>query len=134
MAVRGAGNTVVTYNSQNITAYLNSAELAAAVDELESTNLASTVMEYAPSLANYTLSLEGDWSKALDDILGVDALTPTRRACSIKVTDETGAWAQYAWTQAFITGYNISIGSTEKVSHSPTLRLSGTPTRTTGSS
>lgn len=132
MAVRGAGNTVVTYNSQNITAYLNSAELAATVDELESTNLASTVMEYAPSLANYQLTLEGDWAKALDDILGVDALTPTTRSCSIKITDETGAWAQYAWTKAFITGYSITAGATEKVSHSPTLRLSGTPTRTTG--
>jgi hypothetical protein len=132
MAVRGAGNTVVTYNSQNITAYLNSAELAATGDELESTNLASTVMEYSPSLANYTLTLEGDWSKALDDILGVDALAPVTRTCSIKITDETGAFVQYTWTKAFITGYSITAGATEKVSHSPSLRLSGTPTRTTG--
>lgn len=134
MAVRGSGNVVVTYNSNNITAYLNTAELAATVDELEATDLASTVAEYSPSLAQYNLTIGGDWAKALDDILGVDALAPVVRSCVIKFTDETGAWAQYAWTTAFISGYSISASATGKIEHSPTLRLSGTPTRTTGSS
>ena len=37
MAVRGAGNITVVYNAVDITAYLNSAELANAVAELEGT-------------------------------------------------------------------------------------------------
>jgi len=132
MAVRGAGNVVVTYNSSNITAYLNTVELAATIDELEATDLASTVAEYSPSLASYALTIGGDWDKALDDILGVDALAPVTRAVVIKFTDETGDWAQYAWATGFISGYSISASATGKVEHSPSLRLSGTPTRTTG--
>ncbi len=130
MAVRGAGNTLVTYNSQNITAYVNSVELQMTVDELESTNLASTQMEYSPSLPNYTLSLEGDWAVALDSILGVDAVTPVTRVVSVKFTDETGANVTYSWTKGFITGYSIKAGATDKTSHTPALRLSGTLTRT----
>ena len=130
MAVRGANNVVVTYNSNNISAYLNQAELAATIAELEGTNLASTVAEYAPSLASYTLSLGGDFAVAADTILGVDALTPTLRTCSIKFTDSTGANVTYTWTaKAFITGYSISAQATGKIEHTPTLRLSGTPTR-----
>ena len=130
MAVRGAGNVLVTYNSQNITAYLNSAELSATIAELESTNLASTQMAYSPSLASYTLSLEGDWAVALDSILGVDALTPTVRVVSIKFTDETGANVTYSWNKCFITGFSITAGATDKTAHSPSLRMSGTVTRT----
>lgn len=134
MAVRGAGNITVTYNSVNITPYINTVELTAAVDELEATDLASTVAEYSPSLANYSLSLGGDWVQALDNVLGIDALTPIVRPCIVKITDENGAWAQYSWTTAFITGFSISASATGKIEHSPSLRLSGTPTRTTGSS
>lgn len=132
MAARGAGNVAVTYNAQNMTAYIKSAELQATIQELEATDFASTAAEYSPSLAEFTLSLGGDWIQALDNILGVDAIVPTVRACNIKFTDKAGAWVQYAWTTAFITGFNISASATGKIEHSPSLRLSGVPTRTTG--
>lgn len=132
MAVRGAGNASVVYNSVDITPYLNSVELAATIDELEATDLASTVAEYSPSLAQYALTLGGDWNQTLDNALGVDALTPTVRTCTVKFTDEAGLWAQYAWTTAFISGFSISASATGKIEHSPSLRLSGTPVRTTG--
>ena len=132
MAVRGAGNAIVTYNSQNITQYINSVELAATIQELEATDLASTVAEYSPSLAEYNLSLGGDWAQALDNILGVDAVAPTVRTCVVKFTDETGAWVQYSWATSFISGFSISASATGKIEHSPSIRLSGTPTRTTG--
>ena len=134
MAVRGAGNATVTYNSQNITQYINSVELAATIQELEATDLASTVAEYSPSLAEYNLSLGGDWAQALDNILGVDAVAPTVRTCVVKFTDETDAWVQYSWATSFISGFSISASATGKIEHSPSIRLSGTPTRTTGSS
>ena len=134
MAVRGAGNVTITYNSVDITPYINQAELSATIDELEATDLASTVAEYSPSLAQYNLSLGGDWIQALDNVLGVDALAPTVRTCVAKFKDENGAWAQYSWSSAFISGYSISASATGKIEHSPEIRLSGTPTRTTGSS
>ncbi len=137
MAVRGAGNILVTYNSVDITPYLNSAELANTVAELESTNLASTASGYTPGLPSYTLSLGGDFVKASDSVLGVDAMTPARRAVVVKITDEDAAWVQYGWTNTggygygFITGYNISGSAAGKIEHSPSLRLSGSPQRTT---
>jgi hypothetical protein len=134
MAVRGSTNTIVTYNSVAITAYVNSVELAATIDELEATDMASTVSEYSPSLASYTLSLGGDWIKALDDALGPDTITPTVRTCVVKFTDENGAWVQYSWATAFISAFSISSTATGKIEHSPSIRLSGTPTRTTGTS
>ena len=41
-ARKSRGNTVVMYNSQNITTYCDSADLDAAIEKLETTNLAST--------------------------------------------------------------------------------------------
>jgi hypothetical protein len=132
MAVKGVGNTTVTYNSVNITAYINEAELAIVIAELEGTNLASTAATFAPSLPSYQLTLKGDWIKALDDVLGVDAATPALRACVIKFTDEAAAWVQYSFANAFVTGYAITAPATGKITHAPTIRLSGAPTRTTG--
>jgi len=130
MAVRGAGNVTVTYNSNNITAYINEVELNATIDELEASNLASTVMQYTPSIANYTLSLSGDWSSALDAILGPDIVTPALRTVVITFT-EGGSTVTYTWTSTgFLTGYSISASAADKITHSPSLRLSGPPTRT----
>lgn len=129
MPIRAAGNIVVTYNAQNITAYLNEAELQATIDELEVSNLASTVMEYTPSIANFQLTMSGDWAVALDGILGPDVVTPVKRTCSIAFGDGTNT-VTYTWTtNAFITGYTIGGSATDKIVHSPTLRLSGTPSR-----
>lgn len=129
MAIRGAGNVTVTYNSNNITAYINEFELSQTVAELERTSLASTVMEYDPSIAEYTLTLNGDWAIALDNILGPDIVTPVARAVSIAIEDGAST-VTYAWTSAFLTGFNISGSATDKITHSPSLRLSGPPTRT----
>lgn len=137
MAVRGAGNITVTYNAVDVTAYLNQAELATTVAELDGTNLASTAMGYAPGLPGFTLSLGGDWVKALDTVFGVDALSPARRTVVIKITDENAAWVQYGWTNTggygfgFITGFSITGNATGKIEHSPSIRLSGLPQRTT---
>ena len=99
--------------------------------------MASTAAGSAPGLPSYSLSLGGDWTKALDGSLGLDAMTAPRRTVSVKFTDELAAWVQYAWTNTggygygFITGFNISGSATGKIEHSPTIRLSGAPARTT---
>jgi len=51
-ATKGAGNATVTYNGQNITAYVNSVDLQNTIAELEATNLASTGEESDPGLVN----------------------------------------------------------------------------------
>ena len=137
MAVRGAGNISVLYNAVELKNYINEAELASQVAELEATHLGSSAQMYAPGLASFTVSLKGDWVKALDDALGVDAMNPVMRALTVKFTDENNNWVQYAWTAtggngAFITGYSISTNATAKTEHSPSLRASGIPTRTSG--
>lgn len=137
MAVRGAGNITVSYNSVDITTYLNQVELNVVVAELEATHLASTATGSTPALPSYTLSLGGDWYKALDAVLGVDAMTPARRVVTVKFTDEAAAWVQYSWSNTgnygygFVTGYNISGSATGKIEHGPSIRLSGAPNRTT---
>ncbi len=130
MAVKGVGNATVTYNSVNITAYINEVELGITIAELEGTNLASTVAQFAPSLPQYNLTLKGDWIKAIDDALGVDSVTPALRTCVIKFTDENAAWVQYSFSQCFVTGYSITASAGGKIEHAPTLRLGGTLTRT----
>jgi hypothetical protein len=129
MARKSAGNTTVTYNSQNITAYINQTDLEMTVAELEATVLTSTAEEYDAGLPGYTLGLTTDWQKALDDILAPDVLTPTKRTVVVTVTGDSGT-ATYTWTtKGFITGYSLSSPATGKITAQPKLRLSGAPVR-----
>lgn len=129
MPVRSSGNITVTYNATNITQYLSEVELNAAIDELETTHLASTSMTYIPSMANYTLTLSGDFAIASDNVFGPDMMNPTLRTVIVTFT-EGAQTVTYTWTNsAFLTGYSLSASSTEKITHAPALRLSGTPTR-----
>jgi hypothetical protein len=131
MAVKGVGNVEVTYDSVDITPYINEAELAITIAELEGTNLASTVAQFAPSLPSYQLTLKGDWISAVDAKLGVDAVTPTTRVVIVKFTDENAAFVQYSFSACFITGYSITGSAGGKIEHAPTIRMAGTLTRTT---
>jgi hypothetical protein len=129
MALKGAGNAQVTYNAQNISQYLNTSALANTIAELEATVLTSTAQESIAGLGSYELTLEGDWSKAIDDILGPDSLTGTKR--TVVLTYGTGAqMVTYTWTtNGFLTSYEINATATDKIVLSGTLRLNGAPTR-----
>ena len=130
MARKGAGNFTVLYNGQNITAYINQADLEMTITELEATTLTSTGMDYDPGLGDFTLRLTNDWNKALDDILAPDVITPTKRTVVITATGDTGT-VTYTWTnKAFITSYPISAPASGKITGTPQLRLGGAPTRT----
>ena len=124
----------VTGSLSNITSYLNEWELATTIGEIETTNLASTTQTYIPSMAEYSLSLSGDWLTAFDTIFGPDVVNPVMKTVEISIVNpnlSTEDVVVYLWTtNAFITGYNISASSGDKVTHSATLRLSGPPTRT----
>lgn len=128
------GNVVVRYNDVDITAACNSAQLAAAVEALETTNLASTAIEKEAGPATWSISCEGPWSKELDDVCGPDVVTPpaTKRNADITVGKTAGSKVKYAWTaKAFIENYSIDASSpNETVGWSGDLNLSGAPART----
>lgn len=129
MALKGAGNSTCTYNSTNISQYLNTNTLTNTIAELEATVLTSTAEETIAGLGSYELTLEGDWSKAIDDVLGPDSLSGTKR--TVVLTYGPGATdVTYTWTnQGFITNYEINATATDKIVLSATLRLNGAPLR-----
>ena len=140
--IKANSNVRVRYGTtgslSNITAYLNEFELATTISEIETTNLASTTQTYIPSMAEYSLSLSGDWLTAFDTIFGPDVINPVMKTVKIAIFNPALNTTNgndldtvvYTWTNnAFITGYNISASSGDKVTHSATLRLSGPPAR-----
>jgi hypothetical protein len=85
-------------------------------------------------MTEHSLSLSGDWLTGFDDIFGPDSVTPVARTVKISFLNPNmgnlgNDVVTYTWTNAFITGYNISASSGDKITHSATLRLSGPPTR-----
>lgn len=130
-ARKARGNAVVSYNSNNITAYCDSAELSAAIEQLETTNLASSAAESTAGDPSWTISLSGMWDNALDAILGPDAVTPgTKRTASIALTGSS-ATVTYTWTNnAEIGDYTVTSAVGDFIKFSATLTLSGAPTRT----
>jgi hypothetical protein len=130
-AVKGAGSVTVTYNSNNITAYVNSAAIAASIAELDTTDLASTAMEYIPGLADFTVSLEApNWDATLDGYIMPDLLTPAQRTLAIAYSDGTNT-VTYTWTSAsFLTAGTLSAEATGLVSLSGiSIRGNGAPSR-----
>ncbi len=129
-ARKSRGNVVVMYNSQNITAYCDSADLDAAIEKLETTNLASTGVETITGDAEWSIGLSGMWENALDAILGPDAVTPgTKRTASIAYTGSS-ATVTYTWTtNADIENYAIQSAVGDFIKWTADLALSGAPSR-----
>lgn len=124
-ATKGAGNATVTYNSNALTAYVNSVDLQNTIAELEATNLGSTGEESDPGLVNSTLNLGGDWHPTLDGYLGPDSLTGTKRTVVITFT-VGGTTVTWTWTsKAYITNYKVPTGAKDKITWTAQLRLSG---------
>ncbi|GIK73805.1 MAG: hypothetical protein BroJett021_27930 [Chloroflexota bacterium] len=132
MGVKGPKNCTFTLNGVNLTAYVEQVDLNMAVAELETTNLDSSAQEFIPGLPSYDASITvTKWDKVVDDVLGPLAITPSKVTAAIAFKDESGDTITYTWTaQAFVTGYGISAAATGKITSSPTVRLSGVPTRT----
>ena len=109
--VKAAGHVTVTYNTVDITQYIDGASIAASIAELDTTDLASTAMEYIPGLADWTISLNvNNYVSAVDTAIMVDLVTPpsTLRTVVVVVTDAAAATATYTWTTScFLTGGEI---------------------------
>ena len=132
MGVRGPKNCTFTLNGVNLTQYVEQVDLNMTVAELETTNLDSSAQEFIPGLPSYDASITVTrWDRVVDDVLGPLAIAPARVTAVIAFRDAGNNTITYTWnTQAFVTGYGISAAATGKITSSPTLRLSGVPTRT----
>lgn len=130
-AVKSEGKVTVTYNSNALTAYCNSADLQAALDRLEVTDLASTGKEYITGVAEWTINLGGYWDATLDGYLAPDAVTPgTKRTAVIVLTDAAAATVTYTWTSnAEIQDYQVTAAVGGAIEFSATLALTGAPVR-----
>ena len=131
MAVKSEGNVSVTYNSNSITAYCNQADVAATIDQLDATDLASTAKESITGFAEWSISLGGHWDSTVDGYLAPDAVSPgTKRTAVIGYTDSGDTEVTYTWTSnAEIQDYSISSATGGLITWSATLMLSGAPSR-----
>ena len=129
-ATLGKGNITVTFAGTAITSYLNQAQLEMVVAELESTNFSSSGTESDPGLTTYSISMGGDWSKLLDNLLGAAAMSPTKQAAVITVGSSTNM-VTYTWTAAaFVSNYSFNGNNpADKITWSAKLNLSGAPVR-----
>jgi len=132
--IKAMSNVIVIYDSTDITAACNTAQLAAAVNEIETTNLASTGKETTPGQSEWTIDVGGSWSKALDDEFGADIVEgqTNKKNCSIQFGPLTNR-VTYTWTaKAMVSNYTIDASNpSEALNWSGTLTLSGAPARAT---
>jgi len=131
MARKGMGNVDVSYNSQDITAYCNSAALNTTIDEIETTNFASTSGESMMGDRTWTIPIGGQWDNAVDAILAPDVVagTGTLRTAVVTLTGSS-ATVTYTWTsKAYIADYEISSEASGLIEWSATLNCNGAPVR-----
>ena len=129
MAVKKvAGNVTVTYDSNALTAYLDTASINAIVNVIDTTDFASTATETIAGLGTWTVPVGGPWDPTLDGYLGPDAVAPPATLKTLAVGVDT---ITYTWTtNSFISDYTIDASSpSERISWSGTLTCSGAPAR-----
>lgn len=131
-----ASNFTVTYAGTNITAYCNQGAIEATVAEIDTTNLASTGAESSPASTAWSVPIGGFLDKLLDDVLGVDAITPPTTLNDLVITagpvatQTTYTWTGTATEGAAIENYTIApTEPTQLITWSATLLISGGPVR-----
>lgn len=137
MATKALGNIVLTYNSQNISSHLNTASLEMTVEAIDTTTLASAAQEQTPGAPGFSVPIGGPWSKAIDDILGADAVSPPDSTLRSFVGQigPVGNRVTYTWTGsatvgAFVTDYKVdATDPMGMLTWSATLTVSGAPVR-----
>lgn len=128
MATRARGNTTVTFNSVDITQYLDSASLSNVAERLDTTNLASTGKESIAGDVEYSIPVSGNWAAALDTAIQPEVGTGTKRTCVITF-GATPSLVTYTWTsQSEVQDYTITSAVGDFIKWSGTIALSGAPT------
>jgi len=124
MPVKSNPNIVLTYNSNNITAYCDQSTMDATVEAIETTNLASSATSTSPGDTTYSYDIGGDWDLALDAILGPDAIDPSTLRTFVAAIGESGSVATYTWTSgAFPSNYKVTAQAGANLKWTATLNL-----------
>lgn len=136
MPIRSNPNVALTYNGTNITQYLDATSLKRVADALEVNNLASAAASTLATTVKCTIAIGGPWDKALDDVLGPDALSPPATLRSWQLVEgASGAQVTHAQTGtasvgAYVSEYQTDFKAGAAATWTGNLNISGTPTRT----
>lgn len=129
-------NYTCTYNSVNITSYINQGDLEAVVAELDGTHLASVNAEAEPGSTDWRVRMSGMLEKASDDVFGKEALgTPSTLRDLVITVGPSGSVSTYTWTGsadegAFVNNYTIQpTEPTQLINWRAELGISGGPVR-----
>lgn len=133
MPIRAGGNISLVYDSLDITQYCTSAALEMVLNLIDSTNLASTSDVNTPGTTNYSVPLNGEWAKVLDDKLAPDIITPPATHKTLVIgLGAVGAVATYTFTtKSFVSNYKPDWSDPKaSAKWSGVLSFSGAPVRT----
>lgn len=125
-ALKGAGNTTLSFSGTAITAYCNSTDLSAAVNAIDSTNFSSTGMESDPGLGTFTIAAGGMLTTAIEAIIGPAIIAPAQATAVLGIGAATYTWT----TNAFVS--DVKMGSSAPSAGqtwTATFTLSGAPVR-----
>jgi hypothetical protein len=130
MARKSRGNVTASFNGNALTNYCTQADLAATIDQIETTHFGSTGAESITGDPEWSISLQGDWEPALDGFLAPEAVTPGTRRTAVISFAGASSTVSYTWTSlAEIQNWNVSSQVGGKITWSATLMLSGAPVR-----
>ena len=129
-------NIVITFDTLDITQYLDDASLEMTVEQIDTTTLASTGLEISAGMPGFKVPVGGPWRKALDDKLGAQASNPSSTLKTLVVQiGPVGERVTYTWTSsstvgAFVGNYTVDFSDPKGViKWSGELAVSGAPTR-----
>ncbi len=130
MAKKVAGNVSVTYNSVEITNYLNTASLNGVVNAIDTTDFGDeNATTSIAGLGDWEVPVGGPWDATLDAALAPDVIAPPATLRTLVVVIDTVTFT--VTTNAFITGYTINASApSDGITWSGTLKISGAPVRT----
>jgi hypothetical protein len=126
-------NVVITFDSLQISNYMNDASLETTVETIDTTTFASTGAENSPGMPSFQVPVGGIWRKALNDKLGAQSADPDGLKTLVIQVGPSGERVTYTWTAsstvgAFIGDYKVDFSEVKGIiKWSGTLQVSGAP-------
>lgn len=126
-------NVVITYDSLQISDYMNDASLETTVEAIDTTTFASTGAENSPGMPSFKVPIGGIWRKTLHDKLMAHASNPPGLKTLVAQVGPTGERATHTWTAsstvgAFVGDYKLDFSNPKGIiMWSATLEISGAP-------
>lgn len=126
-------NVVITFDSLQISDYMDDGSLESTVETIETTTLNSTGVENTPGLPSFSVPMGGVWRKALHDKLGAQSAAPSGLKTLVVQIGPSGERATHTWTAsttvgAFIGDYKLDFSDPKGIiKWSGTLQVSGAP-------